>query len=109
MVFTESLRKNFEFKKVYDRGKSFADKFLVMYVLKNSSHKNRLGVSISKKVGKSVCRNRISRLIKENYHLNENLFLCGFDIVFIARNPSNEADFYTMRHRWGPGVPVVAM
>lgn len=97
LIFTKSLRKQFQFKNVYKRGKSFADKFLVMYVLKNNLSENRLGISVSKKVGKSVVRSRICRLIKENYRLNEKLFARGFDIVFIARNPASNADFYKIK------------
>lgn len=97
LIFTKSLSKNFQFKNVYNHGKSFADTFLVMYILKNNSCENYLGISVSKKVGKSVTRSRITRLIKENYRLNEKFFLPGFDIVFIARNPASTANFYEIK------------
>ena len=58
-----------------------------MYVLKNEKEKNRLGISVSKKVGNSVVRHRITRLIREAYRLNEAKFCRGSDIVVIARNP----------------------
>lgn len=68
-----------------------------MIVLSNNLSLNRLGICVSKKVGKSHVRSRITRLIKENYRLNEDFFLCGFDIVFVARKPAANADFYKIK------------
>ena len=87
MIFTRSLQKNFQFRYVYNRGKSLANKHLVMYVIKNNKNAetNRLGISVSKKVGKSVVRSRVTRLIKESYRLTENEIKSGYDIVVIAR------------------------
>ena len=85
MIYSESLKKNRDFQKVYRHGTSYANRFLVMYVLDNQSDKNRLGISVSKKVGNSVVRHRITRLIRESYRLQEDRFKCGFDIVVIAR------------------------
>ena len=85
MIRSESLKKNQDFKVVYQNGTSYANRLLVMYVLKNQHMKNRLGISVSKKVGNSVVRHRITRLIRESYRLNEPLFCNGLDIVVIAR------------------------
>lgn len=85
MKFSESLKKNRDFKTVYQNGTSIANRYLVMYILKNESKKNRLGISVSKKVGNSVVRHRLTRLIKESYRLNEDRFQVGYDIVVIAR------------------------
>ncbi|MSS62964.1 ribonuclease P protein component [Velocimicrobium porci] len=85
MKLSESLKKNQDFQKVYRRGKSYANKYLVMYVLENQLGKNRLGISVSKKVGNSVVRHRLTRLIRESYRLNEIVFKQGLDIVVIAR------------------------
>ncbi|MBV4420035.1 ribonuclease P protein component [Clostridium tyrobutyricum] len=87
------LRKNAEFRAVYRRGKSFSNNLLVLYVYKNRKNFNRLGISVSKKVGKSVIRNRIKRLIKESFRLNCDNFKTGYDLVFIARNASNNKDY----------------
>ncbi len=87
MENTESLRKRNDFKKVYETKKSYANKYLVMYVKDNNLGINRLGISVSKKVGNSVVRHRIKRLIKEGYRLQEDRFKYGYDIVVIARNP----------------------
>ena len=93
MLSTQSLKKNHQFRLVYNRGKSIANRHLVMYVLPNGTPYNRLGISVSKKVGKSVVRSRVTRLIKENYRLSEPLFRTGFDIVVIARVSSNASSF----------------
>lgn len=93
MEYSESLKKNSDFQKVYKSGKSYANKYLVMYVLPNRMKKNRVGISVSKKVGNSVVRHRITRLIRESYRLNELSFQIGLDIVVIARITSKEKNF----------------
>ena len=94
MIFTESLKSNRDFQKVYKSGKSFANKYLVMYVLENGTDQNRLGISVSKKVGNSVVRHRVKRLIKESYRLHEGIFNSGLDIVIIARQSAAAVGFY---------------
>ena len=96
MEFTESLKKNQHFGYVYNKGKSIANKHLVMYVHKNNKDINRLGISVSKKVGKSVTRSRVTRLIRESYRLMENDIKSGFDIVVIARVSSASLDYFTL-------------
>ena len=95
------LKKNFEFKIVYRRGKSVANELLVMYMLKNKRNRdnennpyNRLGVSVSKKVGNSVVRSRSKRLISESFRLNYNNILKGYDFIFIARNPIVDKNYF---------------
>lgn len=85
MRFSDSLKKNCDFKTVYNKGTSFSNRQLVMYVLKNGTDRNRLGISVSKKVGNSIVRHRITRLIRESYRLQEDVFDSGLDIVVIAR------------------------
>ena len=86
---SQSLKSNYDFQTVYRKGKSYANKYLVMYVLENSEGMNRLGISVSKKVGNSVVRHRITRLVRESYRLHENIFNSGLDIVVIARNSAS--------------------
>ena len=81
----ESLKKNEDFKRVYEKGKSYANKYLVMYVLENESDVNKLGISVSKKVGNSIVRHRITRLIRESYRVNGEKFNSGLNIVIVAR------------------------
>ena len=85
MKYSESLKKNRDFQKVDRKGKSYANKSLVMYVLENGTSQNRLGISVSKKVGNSIVRHRLTRLIRESYRLQEERFRCGLDIIVIAR------------------------
>ena len=94
------LKKNFEFSIIYRRGKSFANDLLVMYILKNKKNKdknldtyNKLGVSVSKKVGNSVVRSRCKRLISESFRLNYDHMLQGYDFIFIARNPIKDKSY----------------
>ena len=89
MNFSESLKKNSDFKLVYSRGKSYANKYLVMYMLENNMGKNRIGISVSKKVGNSVVRHTITRLVRESYRLHENIFNSGLDIVIVARKSAS--------------------
>jgi len=93
MKFTESLRKNEQFQFVYKNSRSYANKYMIMYVKKNGLEINRLGISVSKKVGNSVVRHRVKRLIKESYRLHENIFNNGLDIVIVGR-PSAAAVGY---------------
>ncbi len=85
MRFSESLKKSKDFQNVYNKGRSRANSYLVMYVLKNEQDRNRIGISVSKKVGNSVVRHRMTRLIRESYRLSEEHFRCGYDIVVIVR------------------------
>ena len=94
MQFSESLKKNYEFRYVYENGKSYANKYLVMYIVENNTDRNRLGISVSKKVGNSVVRHRITRLIRESYRLHENIFNSGLDIVVIARNNASSVSYF---------------
>lgn len=64
-----------------------------MYVIRNGKTSNRLGISVSKKVGKSVIRSRVNRLIKENYRLLEDNIKMGYDVVVIARVNSKDATY----------------
>ena len=93
MKHSESLKKNTDFQNVYKNGKSYANKYLVMYVLENQTNKNRIGISVSKKVGNSVIRHRITRLIRESYRLHEGLFNSSLDIVVIARATAREIGY----------------
>ena len=88
-----SLKTGRDFSLVYNEKKSYANKYLVMYIRNNSLSSNRLGISVSKKVGNSVVRHRITRLIRESFRLNENMFNSGLDIVVIARIGAKGKDY----------------
>ena len=94
MKFSDSLKKNRDFQNVYSKGRSYANRMLVMYVLNNHTENNRLGISVSKKVGNSVIRHRITRLIRESYRLQEDMFNSGLDIVVIARATARNTSYH---------------
>lgn len=96
MQFSESLKKNHQFLFVYKNGRSYGNKYLVMYIKENGLGINRLGISVSKKVGNSVVRHHITRLVRESYRLHESVFNSGLDIVVVARKCAKEADYFTI-------------
>ena len=98
MIFSESLKKNADFRNVYKNGKSYADKYLVMYVLENNKNINRLGISASRKIGNSVVRHRFARLVRESYRLHENIFNSGLDIVVVARKSAASVGFFEIEN-----------
>lgn len=79
------LKKNWEFKRVYRRGKSFVSKRIVLYVYPNRTDHSKIGFSISKKVGKSVQRNRIKRIYREAFLSLYHEIKQGYDLVVVAR------------------------
>ena len=94
MKHSQSLKNNADFQIVYKEGKSFANKYLVMYVKENDLGINRIGISVSKKVGNSVVRHRVKRLILESYRLHEDMFNSGLDMVIIARTTAKEKGYH---------------
>lgn len=96
MKFSESLKKNRDFLNVYKKGSSKANRYLVMYICENHQSINRLGISVSKKVGNSVVRHHLTRLIRESYRLREEMFQNGWDIVIVVRPSAKEISFREM-------------
>ena len=98
MEFTQSIKKNTQFGYVYNKGKSMANRLLVLYAVKNKKalEENRLGITVSKKVGKSVVRSRVTRPIKESYRLNESRIRPGYWLVVIARVQAKDASYHEM-------------
>ena len=94
MSIVVSLKKNREFLQVYRKGKSYANKYLVMYVADSEDEDLiRIGISVSKKVGNSVVRHRIRRLVKESYRLHLGEFRTGCDIVVVARKEAKDRGY----------------
>ena len=97
MQYSEKLKKNGDFLLVYRQGLKRSDSRLVLYVRKNGLDKSRIGISVSKKVGNSVVRHRIKRLVYEAYRLNETSFFRGYDFVVIGRAAAKGASFSDIR------------
>ena len=94
MKFSESLKKNRDFQSVYRRGKSYGNKYLVMYLLPNQTENNRIGISVSKKVGNSIVRHHLTRLIRESYRLHEENVQRGHDMVVVARTAAKDRTYH---------------
>ncbi len=97
MRHTVSLKQNHEFRSLYARGKNTAGVYLALYARKNRLGVTRLGITASSKLGNAVKRNRVRRLVKEAYRLQEDRFLKGFDLVVVARGRSVGAAFAAIR------------
>ena len=93
MNYTTSLKKNHEFRRLYNKGKSAASQCVVVYSRRNGKAENRLGVTVSTKIGGAVQRNRIRRRLKEIYRLNEEKLAAGYDVVIVARMRSRFAGY----------------
>ena len=92
MKFSSSLKLNHIFRRLYHTS-GFADGLLVLYARKNRTAENRVGITVSKKLGKAHVRNRTRRRLREVYRLNEGRFKPGWDIVVVARSKAVEAPF----------------
>lgn len=88
------LRKNSDFQRVYEKGRSWAHPLLVLYALRNDLGYSRFGFSVSKRVGGAVVRNRARRLMREATRLRQAMIADGWDVVIIARQPVREANFH---------------
>ena len=86
MQFSKSLKLNHLFRRLYQKGRSAANKYLVLYCRKNGSKENRIGLTVSTKLGHAVVRNRVRRRLREIYRLHEFQFQPGWDIVVVARS-----------------------
>lgn len=92
MKYSCSLKLNHIFRRLYATT-GHANGYLVLYARKNRMNTNRVGVTVGKKLGHAVVRNRVRRRLREVYRLNEDKFLPGFDIVVVARSRCIHADF----------------
>ena len=99
MKFSSALKLNHIFRRLYNTN-GYANSYLVLYARKNRSATNRVGVTVGKKLGHAVVRNRIRRRLREVYRLNEAQFLPGWDIVVVARSRCIRAPFSKLTHAY---------
>lgn len=88
-----ALKKTREFQQVFNRRVSFANRLLIMYVTENTLEYCRLGISVSKKVGNSVVRHRISRQLREIFRLNQSKISTSYDIVIVVRDTAKDKEY----------------
>lgn len=93
MLHTVSLKENAAFRRLYHRGASAGNRYLVMYCRRNGSASSRLGFTVSTKLGHAVVRNRVRRRLREVYRAQENALRAGYDIVVVARSAAVDAEF----------------
>ena len=93
MQFSRSLKLNHLFRRLYQKGKSAANKYLVIYCRRNGSPENRIGYTVSSKLGHAVVRNRVRRRLREIYRLHESQFRPGWDLVVVARSRAVDAPY----------------
>ena len=99
MKFSSALKLNHIFRRLYHTN-GYANGYLVLYARKNRSDQNRVGVTVSKKLGKAVVRNRVRRRLREVYRLHEEQFAPGWDIVVVPRSRCVGADFGKLIHAY---------
>ena len=99
MQFSVSLKQNHIFRRLY-RTPGAADSYMVLYARRNREEKNRVGFTVSKKLGHAVVRNRTRRRLREIYRLNEHRFARGYDIVVEARSAAVDADFAVLERAY---------
>jgi len=90
------IKRNNDFRRVYSKGKYASSESLVLYYIKNKTGMVRIGITTSKKVGKSVVRNRMRRLVRENIRLIYDQLVPGMDLVIVVRKADPSADFHSI-------------
>lgn len=94
MKLTQPLRLNYEFSRVYNKGRYLAARHVVIHYLRRPGRPNRLGVTASRKIKGSVRRNRMKRLLRESYRLLEDQLFEGYDLVLVARDGKDLPDYH---------------
>ena len=96
MDFRSTLKKNYEFKRLYSKGKTAVTPYMVVYALRTQRGRRRVGYTVSTKLGKAVVRNRVRRRLREIYRLNSDKLRDGVDIVIVARSRCVDAEYAKM-------------
>ena len=100
MKKTIMIKRRYEFRILYSKGKVFYSPNITMYILKNKMNVNKLGIAVGKKSGKAVERNKIKRLIRENYKICETNIDCGYNILLSVNKKCEikEMNFYLVKN-----------
>lgn len=100
MQFSKSLKESHLFRRLYHKGRSAANGYLVLYCRRNGSQGNRIGITVSRKLGHAVVRNRVRRRLREIYRLHEANFLPGWDVVVVARSRAVTASYQSLERAY---------
>ena len=100
MQFSSSLKLNHIFRRLYRRGTSAANGYLVLYCRRNGLQTNRVGLTVSAKLAHAVQRNRLRRQLREIYRLHEGQFARGYDLVVVARTRAIGAPYAALEHAY---------
>ena len=100
MKSTTTIKENYEFRRMYAKGKSGVSSCLVVYYRKNRLGHNRLGVTVSTKLGHAVVRNRVRRRLREIYRLNREKMPAGYDIIIVARVRAAETPYRKLERHY---------
>ena len=87
----DTLKKNYEFKNVLDKGKFYCDNYITIYITENRKEKNIIGIAVSKKIGKAVKRNRLKRIIRESYRMQKEKLEKGYNIIFMWNKSKDDS------------------
>lgn len=100
MLYSHSLKQNHLFRRLYRKGTSAANRYLVLYHRRNGTGGNRVGITVSARLGHAVARNRLRRRLREIYRINETSFRRGFDLVAVGRSAAMEADYQSLERAY---------
>lgn len=100
MLRTDTLKKNYEFRNLFKSGKYYSGNYIDIYIKKNNKQINYIGIAVGVRIAKAVKRNRIKRLIRENYRLLENKISVGYNIIFICKKniKIEDINFYNIKN-----------
>ncbi len=96
MKKTTTVKENYEFRRIYAKGRSGVSPYLVVYVRPNRRGHNRLGVTVSTKLGHAVVRNRVRRRLREIFRLNQDKLTQGYDMIVVARTRAVHAEYHEL-------------
>ncbi len=100
MQFSKSLKYSHVFRRLYHKGATCANRYLAVYCRRNGTSENRVGLTVSAKLGHAVRRNAVRRRLREIYRLHEQQFRCGYDIVVVARSRAMDAPYHELERAY---------
>ena len=104
-----TLKKNSDFRRLYAKGKSAVNPYLVVYCRKNRENRNRFGYTVSAKLGHAVVRNRVRRRLREIVRLNGARLVPGYDVVIVARSRCVDAEYRKMEEAYLKAVKKLGL